>query len=261
MPSSHPSTREWTFQIWDKQRKAPVDDDSALLLPLTAGSPTSPTIYSDAAGQNAVSNAVRSPRTATNGWFRFWTARSVTSLDIVLLTSKGEAYFYEDVEYSLHRLDIDPFMRHHMLVLPFGASDNAETDTGFDLPAGLLVTDAFIKVTTTDASETIDVGLLSSESGGDADGFVLATSVANSGYVNQFGVVTNGTNIDYIAHTAGRGAYLKQGIAGADAVATVGGVQPRYLLTDGTAKSITYTGSSGSDTAAGYVYLTWLRLP
>jgi hypothetical protein len=177
------------------------------------------------------------------------------------MTSKGEAYFYEDVSYSAHRLDIDPFTREHLLVLPFGASDNAETDTGLDLPANLLVKDAYIKVSTTDSGETLDVGLLSSESGGDADGFVLLTSVASSGYVNPWPVVTSGTNIDYLVHTAGYGAYLKQGIAGADAVATVGGFARRYHLTDGTAKSITYTGSSGSDTAAGYICLVLQRLP
>lgn len=254
------SYREWYFQLWDSQRKISIDDDSAQLLVLTANAPTSPSIYSDANG-TAVSNPVRTPRTFSNGAVRFWTDMSVTSVDLSLLTAKGEAYFFEDVAYSCHRLDVNPFQRDHVLVVPFGASDNAETDTGINLPANLLIRDAFIKVTTIDATETLDVGILSSEANGDADGFVLATSVGTSGYVNQFGVVTNGTNIDYVAHTAGKGAFLKQGIAGADAVTTVGGVQPRYYVTDGTATSITYTGSAGSDTAAGYVIFLYSRLP
>jgi hypothetical protein len=237
-----------------------VDDDSAKLYVLTAGSPTSPTIYSAPDG-TSVSNPERTPRSFTNGRARFWTSKDVTSVDLSLMTSKGESYFYEDVSYSAHRLDIDPFIREHLLVLPFGASDNSETDTGIDLPANLLVKDAYIKVSTTDSDETLDVGLLSSESGGDADGFVLLTSVASSGYVNPWPVVTSGTNIDYVVHTAGYGAYLKQGIAGADAVATVGGFARRYHVTDGTAKSVTYTGSSGSDTAAGYICLVLQRLP
>lgn len=252
--------KEWEFQLWDTQRKASIDDDSAQLLVLTAGAPTSPTIYSDDKG-TAVSNAVRTPRTFVNGRVRFWTERSVASVDLSLITSKGESYFYEDVVSSQHRLDVDPFERDHVLVVPFGVSDNSETDTGINLPANLLVRDAFIKVTTTDATETLDVGILSSETNGDADGFVLATSVANAGYVNQFPVVTGGANIDYSVHTAGKGAFLKQGIAGADAVATVGGVEPRYYVTDGVATSITYTGSAGSDTAAGYVCFLLTRLP
>ena len=254
------SYREWYFQLWDAQRKISIDDDSAQLLVLTAGAPTAPVIYSDDKG-SSVSNAVRTPRSFVNGACRFWTNRDVTSVDLSLLTAKGEAYFFEDVAYSCHRLDVNPFERDHMLVVPFGASSASEVDTGIDLPANLLVKDAFIKVTTTDATETLDVGILSSESGGDADGFVLLTDVATAGYVNQFPVVTGGTTIDYVVHTSGKGAFLKNGIAGADAVATVGGVQPRYYVTDGTAKSITYTGSTGSDTAAGYVVLLISRLP
>ena len=254
------SYREWYFQLWDTQRKISIDDDSAKLIVLTADSPTAPTIYSDANG-TSVSNAVRTPRSFVNGTVRFWTDQSVTSVDLSLMTAKGEAYFFEDVAYSCHRLDINPFQRDHLLVLPFGASDNSETDTGIDLPANLLVRDAFIRVTTADATETLDVGILSSESGGDADGLLMLMDVANLGFVNPFPVVTNGTNIDYNVHTSGRGALLKQGIAGADAVATCGGVQPRFYRTDGTAKSVTYTGSTGSDTAAGYIILSYTRLP
>lgn len=254
------SYREWWFALVDSQTGNSIDDDSGTLLVLTAGAPTAPTIYSDDKG-TAVSNAERTPRTFSNGRVRFWTDRSVTSVDLSLMTAKGQAYFFEDVPYSQHRLMFDNSQRRHMLVLPFGASNNTEIDTGVDLPiANLLVTDVHMRVTTVDATETLDWGLLSSETGGDADGFMLAQSVANLGHVTGFGVVTGGTNIDYVVHTSGYGALLKQGIAGADAVATVGGLQRRYYLTDGTAKSITYTGSAGSDTAAGYLYVEYVRL-
>ena len=168
--------REWTFQLWDAQRKISIDDDSAKLLVLTADAPTAPTIYSDGNG-TSVSNAVRTPRSFTNGWVRFWTDPSTTSVDLVLMTASHGAYFFQGVGYSCHRLDVNPFQRDHLLVLPFGVSDNSETDTGIDLPANMLVKDAFIRVTTVDATETLDVGLLSSESGGDADGFLLLCSV------------------------------------------------------------------------------------
>ena len=253
------SYREWYFQLWDAQRKISIDDDSGQLLALTAGAPTAPTIYSDANG-TSVSNPVRTPRTFTNGAVRFWTDRSVTSLDLSFITATGEAYWFKSVSDSCHRLDVNPFMREHMLVLPFGAADNTEVDTGIDLPANLLIKDAGIRVTTIDATETLDFGLLSSESGGDADGFGMVLDVGNLGWVNMYPVITNGTTIDYAVHTSGYGALLKQGIAGADAVATVGGVARRYHRTDGTAKSISYSGTTGSDTAAGYIYLHYSRL-
>lgn len=252
--------REWWFALVDSQTDNSIDDDSGTLLVLTAGAPTAPTIYSDDKG-TAVSNAVRTPRTFSNGRVRFWTERSVTSVDLSLMTAKGQAYFFEDVSYSQHRLLFDNSVRRHMLVLPFGVSDNTEIDTGVDLPvANLLVTDVHMKVTAVDATETLDWGILSSEAGGDADGFMLVQSVAAAGHVTGYGVVTNGTVIDHVVHTSGYGALLKQGIAGADAVATVGGVMRRYHLTDGIAKSVSYTGSAGSDTAAGYLYIEYARL-
>lgn len=65
-------------------------------------------------------------------------------------------------------------------------SDGSEQDTGFDLPSGAIVRDVFLDVGTaesTGTTKTIDVGLLSSESGGDADGFLDGISVASTGIV------------------------------------------------------------------------------
>ena len=252
--------REWYFTLVDAQTGESIDDDSAQLLVLTAGAPTSPTIYSDAVG-TSVSNPVKTPRTFANGRVRFWTDRSVTSVDLVVVTAKKQAYFIEDVPYSRHRILVHSLDRNHILVVPFGASDNTEVDTGINLPGDVLVTDAHLKVVTVDAGETLDFGLLSGEANGDADGFMLVQSVATAGFVTGYPVITGGANIDYSLHTSGYGAFLKQGIAGADAVATVGGVARRYYLTDGVATSITYTGSAGSDTAAGYLVLEYKRMP
>lgn len=252
--------REWHFVLVDSQTGKSIDDDSGIILPLTAGAPTAPSIYTDQYG-TAVSNAVRTPRTFSNGRVQFWTARSVTALDLVVLTANKQAYFLKNVPFSRHRILVNSQDIRHTLVMPFGASDNTETDTGIDLPAGILVTDAHMKVTTIDATETMDWGILSSEANGDADGFMLVQSVATAGFVAGYPVITNGATIDYAVHTSGYGAFLKQGIAGADAVATVGGVTRRYYLTDGVAKSVTYTGSSGSDTAAGYLMLDYLNMP
>lgn len=250
--------REWSFILVDSETGKSVDDDSGQLLALTAGAPTSPTLYSDAFG-TSISNPVRTPFTFTNGRVKFWTARSVTSLDLVVLTAAKQAYFLSAVPYSRHRILVNEKDRKHVLVIPFGANDNSELDTGIDLPAGILVVDAHMKVTTVDSGETLDWGILSSESNGDADGFMLVQSVASAGFVTGYPVITGGANIDYALHTSGYGAFLKQGIAGADAVATVGGVTRRYYLTDGVAESVTYTGSAGSDTAAGYLYLEYMR--
>ncbi len=253
--------REWHFVLVDAQTGESIDDDSGMLLPLTAGSPAAPNIYTDDKG-TAVSGPTIHPRTFSNGRVRFWTDRSTTTLDLVVMTAKGEAYFLEDVPYSRHRILVNSSQRQHTLVVPIGFSSAAEVDTGLDLPvANLIVTDAFLRVTAIDATETVEIGILSSEAGGDADGFLDLMDVGTLGLVNSYPVVTNGTNIDYYA-TGGSiyGVFLSQLITGADAVATVGGFARRNYRTDGVAKSISYTETSGGDTLAGYLYLPYYRL-
>lgn len=70
-----------------------------------------------------------------------------------------------------------------------------EKDTGIDFLAGDVILDCFVKVRTaevTQATKTIDVGLLSSESGGDTDGFLDGVSTAATGTV--VGSLANGSN-------------------------------------------------------------------
>lgn len=65
-------------------------------------------------------------------------------------------------------------------------TDGAETDSSIDLPTPAVVTGIFLEVLTAEATggtKTLDVGLLSSESGGDADGFLDGASVAATGTV------------------------------------------------------------------------------
>lgn len=62
-------------------------------------------------------------------------------------------------------------------------ADNSEVDLNVDVPSDALVEYAYINVTTaetTATTKTLDVGLLSSESGGDADGFLDGVSVASA---------------------------------------------------------------------------------
>lgn len=257
---------EWRFHLVDASKNIGlmpgIDDDSGKLMVLTEDTPDSPTIYSDKYGTTVSETAGVAVLTFSNGQVRFYTANTVTALDICGITSDGRTFALNSVTPSQQMIPINPVNAHQLLVVPFGVSDNAETDTGIDLPSNCLITayDVKLRVTTTDATETLDFGILSSESGGDANGIITAASVANSGFVELLPQITGGTNIDYVS-TRYIGDLLATSITGADAVATVGGFTPKVYRTDGTAKSLTYTGSAGSDTAAGYVYLSFRRLP
>jgi len=258
--------QEWSFQLLDASKNIntmpTIDDDSGKLMVLTEDTPDSPSVYTDAQGTALTETAGIAVLTFTNGFIRFWTASTVTAIDVAGITADGRTFNLNSVTPSQHMIPVNPLNSRQLLVIPFGASDNAETDTGIDIPANCIISplDVKLRVTTIDATETIDFGILSSEANGDADGFVTLASVGTSGFVELLPQITNGTNIDYVGPKY-VGALLATSIAGADAVATCGGFTFKNYRTDGTAKSITYTGSAGSDTAAGYLYLSFQKMP
>lgn len=74
-----------------------------------------------------------------------------------------------------------PMMGGYAIRVPF-VKKTAEYDTGIDLPVGTIVSMALARVVTNEASGTLDVGILSTESG-DADGFIDGLSCATAGVI------------------------------------------------------------------------------
>jgi hypothetical protein len=224
---------------------------------MDAGTKTASTIYKDGR-RTALTNPVSRTQFATDGKVVFYGPN--TSYDIYLAHSDGSVAFYQSVTISTHVLAIDRTGVDKCLVVPFGASDNAETDTGIDLPVGAYVTDCRLYVRTTDATETISVGLLSSETAGDADGLLAGVSVATAGWPALV-TYTAGSNETYLA-TNLYGALIASGSVGNDVATDVGSLAMKgHVVTGANAKSVTYTGSAGSDTAAGEIYVFFKQLP
>ncbi|MHC1597236.1 MAG: hypothetical protein ACXQT3_02855 [Methermicoccaceae archaeon] len=122
--------------------------------------------------------------------------------------------------------------------VPF-TQNASETDTSIDLPQYMVVRDCIIEVTTAVASSTIDVGLLSTESGGDADGFLDGESCASAGIVEH-------NMVDDTAANNTLGALLVEAdIKSADGTALYYSVPkvPGHVC-DGTAKSLVYQTSA-----------------
>jgi hypothetical protein len=247
--------KEWFIKLKDMRNQRPIDDDTGVANILSAGTPDEVSI-TDRFGV-----ALANPLAFANGELRFYTAKSVTTVDVSLLTATGYAVYATGMSSDEHSIFICRENRDQLLVIPFlFNAGGTEVDTGFDLPANCLVTDAYVRVTTIDATETVDVGILSGEAGGDLDGFLDLVDLGTAGHVNTYPVVTNGGTIDYHATNGSiYGVFLSQLIAGADAVATVGGFQRRYYRTDGVAKSISYTPTT-SDTAKGFIYIRFSNL-
>jgi len=132
--------------------------------------------------------------------------------------------------------------------IPF-AKNTSETDTGVDLPEGIIVSDVIVQVTKEVANATIDVGLLSTEdnNGGDADGFIDGESCAAKGFVKHNlvdGTATNNT----------LGAYLVEAdIKSADTSALFYSPPTFHVVGDGQV-SVSYT-TSDSANLAGNIYV------
>lgn len=147
-------------------------------------------------------------------------------------------------------------------VIKLTYNSNVETDTGVDIPINCLVDPWSIAlfVQTVDATETIDVGILSTESGGDANGFIAAASIATAGWVRPVLTATDASAQNYISANT-LGALFFKGIDGANAAGQAGLSIIMPHLSDGVATSISYTCSTGSDTFVGFLFIRWMQLP
>lgn len=111
-------------------------------------------------------------------------------------------------------------------------ADGNETDTTYDLPADGVVLDCYLIVDTAEVTGTtklLDVGLLSSESGGDADGFLDGVSCAATGIVYPTLASAGQT----------RGALIRDDEDGAGALVPGG-----HNIAGTTAKSVSITASA-----------------
>lgn len=191
----------------------------------TAGSPDKATLY-DKDGA-----ALANPITPTRGFLNFFVDETVLSVDLYIMAPGGQFVERYGVAASgPNEILVDTGNKRQMMKIPFShvddAGDATETDTGFDVPAKAVLLDRLhgmgLDVTAADATETIDFGILSSETGGDANGLIAASSVGTAGLV----IGTNG------ALFSSNAPHLSDAVTG---------------------KSLSYTLTAGTDTAKGFI--------
>jgi hypothetical protein len=114
----------------------------------------------------------------------------------------------------------------------------------------------------TATTKTIDVGLLASESGGDADGFLDGVITSTPAIVRRgVATLTTGSNETYFASKT-RGNLLSTLVAGTDTVEDVGTYYEfPHVLQSVTARSVSYTLGSAHTELAGWIYLLFVELP
>ena len=207
----------------------------------TDGSPDKATIT------DSVGTALSNPLALTRGSMEFHVATTVTQVDLFIQCPGGQFVTRYNVKPSgPNDIYVDTIQRQQTMVVPFSHADSTaatEKDSGFDLPANSIVLPhPTIRVVDVDATETIDVGTLSTESGGDADGFVVTVSVATAGVVK--GTVLQGSN------TLGALFEVQDSANSGDLTH-----EPHVTAV---ATSISYTTTAGSDTVSGFAFLPYI---
>lgn len=190
--------------------------------------PDKHTIYAD-----AQATAASNPRALTRGKIDFWVLQSALvngMVDLYIQCPGGHFVVARDITPSgPNEIVVDTGRALQQYVIPVAIADYpaaVETDTGFDCPAahtgGRVLPDGLggaFRVTAIDATETIDIGTATAESG-DPDGFISALDVGTLGLV-----LDNGALLTTLA------GHLCAG------------------------KSIVVTTTAGSDTVKGFAYL------
>lgn len=235
--------RHYSIQLADHRGR--IIQSSGGVVYVTTGGGTAKLALKDSAGAS-----LSNPLALNRGKIDFYVADTVSSVDLYGQAPGGQAFQEFGVKPSGdNEIVVDTQRTHQNLIIPFNQADfsaNTETDTGFDEPASgkaLMLPNPSVRVTAIDATETIDVGTLSSDSG-DADGFLAAASIATLGLVK--GTLTNGSNT--------MGALFE-----VQDSANSGDLAPEARVSGG--KSITITTSAGSDTGAGFISLPYELLP
>ena len=143
-------------------------------------------------------NSLANPIALNYGLINFQYDTSISALvDLYVQTAGGHFVVYKSVSPSgPNELFIDSSRKRGLMKIPFSINDyvaNTETKTGFKLPASSMILDrlhgAGVLIVTVEASKTISFGLLSTESGGAATGFINGASTTTAGQV----IGTNGS--------------------------------------------------------------------
>jgi hypothetical protein len=222
----------------------------------TAGTKTLATLYSNK-NRTSLTNPISRAQFATDDMIKFYAAAS--SVDIVVAHQDGSIAKFASFTPTKHRIPLNRGGVDKCIVIPFSASDATEVNTGIELPSNTWVKDVVVEVATADDTETLDVGLLSTQDSGSAAGLLNDVTMSPTGFKKPL-LITTGATETYIS-TAYYGPLMGPILLGSNSDGDFGmGTVPGHLRNATTASVISYTGSSGSDTAAGYIYVFYKHL-
>ncbi len=188
--------------------------------------------------------SLTNPIALTTGGVTFYIPDGVASVDLYIQTPGGQFVVRKAVvPGSEPDIAVDVSVINQTMVIPFSIDDTTaatETDTGFVEPdKSIILPTPFVDILTLDATESMDVGTDSTDSG-DADGFldVILTSA-----------------VGLVAGQAPNAAVTLGGLLTTDEDGA-GALIPSAHV--GAGKAITYTLTAGTDLAEGFIHLPYL---
>lgn len=238
----------WSFQVVDEYGRAITSGATCHVY--NAGLTTTATIYSNAILTTTKTN----PITVSSGGLCEWFgATTTTTYDVVVFHKRARAR--QDAMTAAQRriiVNLQPSLK--ALRIPWVTTASGEINTGVTLPKGAMVIDVAIEVTTAGAGQSLDVGLLSSESGGDADGFCAKRAITATGFVRC------GATSDANGLTQNHRGVLLLHLFQAAGATHKGFYLEKPHLADGTATTITYTKNEAGTAAAGFLHILYYEL-
>ena len=232
--------REWRIQLKDALTGEAIITAGGTVYVATNGDAQKATLYTSAGA------SLSNPVTPTRGFINFFAADTVEKVDLYGMAPGGEAFVLKNVVPSgPNEIEIDTGRLNNVLVIPFSIADTTattETDTGFDTGTDKVwLPTPSIKVSTLDATETIDVGTDGAGSN-DPNGFIAAASVGSAVVVPA--VLLNG------------GITLGALFVNQDSANAGDGAPAAFV--NAANENITYTLTAGTDTAEGFIYLPYI---
>lgn len=267
--------REWNIRLMNTRTKTWIDDDTGVYQVFTAGAANHVSIF-DSAGAVAtqeVSRVSYLSQTMVDGTLRFWTARTVTAVDVSILTAGGRAYFLDNVGVNTHRVDVDPDQQNWVLTALFseGGSTTTIKPQGFQLRTGMVLHDVIVRCTVIPTGSSTTTNTFNFGRSGDPNGFLSAFTVSTISIRAAVAVSTTGRILAQANQRVGadlQNAY----VGGIDSITSLGWFARNPYIPAGAVASnnLVYQKASAltaSVTAAaanigeGYVYYLYTLLP
>lgn len=234
----------YQLQIQDFLRGVPVASAGGAAIICQPGTARKASLFNPDTGV-----AIANPISLTRGNLRFATDTTIATVDIYGFAPDGGFFQFRgarpggdpEIPYSLDQVQ-------HTAIIPMAAPDftaGAEGTTGLQFPVGALLSPlAALRVTTLEATRTLNVGLLSSETAGNASGLLAAMSLAAVGMI-----------VPSVAGTPTLGSFLLQNFATTPAV----NAPDTHSITGTNARTISATFSASSVSAQAFAVLPYVK--